>query len=108
MLQWFESWYTTYRYTYGIAFSEFYSAKDSPTGYGPSQSFTMGARIIIDPGMTNRFAVGVDLKYTHTNINKINDSKDITPINNFTIQTAGIYATASVFFGSRETKGDIG
>ena len=108
MLQWFESWYTTYRYTYGIAFSEIYSAKDSPTGYGPSQSFTMGARIIIDPGMTNRFAVGVDLKYTHTNINKINDSKDITPINNFTIQTAGIYATASVFFGGRKTKGDTG
>ena len=108
MLQWFESWYTTYRYTYGIAFSEFYSAKDSPTGYGPSQSFTMGARIIVDPGMTNRFAVGVDLKYTHTNINKINDSKDITPINNFTIQTAGIYATASVFFGGRKTKGDTG
>ena len=108
MLQWFESWYTNYRYTYGIAFSELYSAKDSPTGYGPSQSFTMGARIIIDPGMTNRFAVGVDLKYTHTNINKINDSKDITPINNFTIQTAGIYATASVFFGGRKTKGDTG
>ena len=108
MLQWFESWYTTYRYTYGIAFSEIYSAKDSPTGYGPSQSFTMGARIIVDPGMTNRFAVGVDLKYTHTNINKINDSKDITPINNFTIQTAGIYATASVFFGGRKTKGDTG
>ncbi len=108
MLQWFESWYTTYRYTYGIAFSEIYSAKNSPTGYGPSQSFTMGARIIVDPGMTNRFAIGVDLKYTHTNINKIKDSKDLTPINNFTIQTAGIYATASVFFGGRKTKGDTG
>ena len=108
MLQWFESWYTTYRYTYGIAFSEIYSAKNSPTGYGPSQSFTMGARIIVDPGMTNRFAVGVDLKYTHTNINKIKDSKDLTPINNFTIQTAGIYATASIFFGGRKTKGDTG
>ena len=59
-------------------------------------------------GMTNRFAVGVDLKYTHTNINKIKDSKDLTPINNFTIQTAGIYATASVFFGGRKTKGDTG
>ena len=68
----------------------------------------MGARIIVDPGMTNRFAVGVDLKYTHTNINKIKDSKDLTPINNFTIQTAGIYATASVFFGGRKTKGDTG
>ncbi len=108
MLQWFESWYTTYRYTYGIAFSEFYSGDNSPTGYGPSQSFTMGARIILDPGMVNRFAVGVDLKYTHTSINKIKDSKDVTPISKFTIQTAGIYATASVFFGGRKTKGNTG
>jgi len=108
ILQWFESWYTTYRYTYGIAFSEFYGSDDSPTGYGPSQSFTMGARIILDPGMANRFAVGVDLKYSHTSINKIKDQKDVTPINKFTIQTAGIYATASVFFGGRKTKGDTG
>ena len=58
--------------------------------------------------MTNRFAVGVDFKYSHTAIKKIKDSKDITPINAFTIQTAGIYATASVFFGGRKTKGDTG
>ena len=108
MLQWFESWFTTYRYTYGLAFSELYGTAGSPTGYGPSQSFTMGARIILDVGMANRFAVGVDLKYTHTNINHINDPEDITPINKFTIQTAGIYATASVFFGGRKTKGDTG
>ena len=75
MLQWFESWYTTYRYTLGIAFSEFYAGDSSPTGYGPSQSFTLGARLILDPGMVNRFAVGVDLKYSHTSINKIKDSK---------------------------------
>ena len=108
MLQWFESWYTTYRYTYGVAFSELYGTAGSPTGYGPSQSFTMGARIILDTGMSNRFAVGVDLKYTHTNINHIKDSDDVTPINKFTIQTAGIYATASVLFGGRKTKGDTG
>ncbi|MBC8345780.1 MAG: hypothetical protein ISR89_06635 [Candidatus Marinimicrobia bacterium] len=108
MLQWFESWYTTYRYTYGIAFSELYGTAGSPTGYGPSQSFTMGARIILDTGMSNRFAVGVDLKYTHTSINHIKDTDDVTPINKFTIQTAGIYATASVFFGGRKTKGDTG
>ncbi|MEA1882576.1 MAG: hypothetical protein U9N31_09285 [Candidatus Marinimicrobia bacterium] len=108
MLQWFESWYTTYRYTYGIAFSEFYGGDSSPTGYGPSQSFTMGARLILDSGMANRFAVGVDLKYSHSEIKHIKDPKDVTPISKFTIQTAGIYATASVFFGGRKTKGDTG
>ena len=58
--------------------------------------------------MNNRFAVGIDLKYNHTQIKNIKDPKDITPINGFTIQTAGIYATASVFFGGRKTKGDTG
>jgi len=108
ILQWFESWYSTYRYTYGLAFSQFYKKQNNLSGYGPSQSFTLGARYIVDTGMTNRFAVGVDFKYSHTAIKKIKDSKDITPINAFTIQTAGIYATASVFFGGRKTKGDTG
>jgi tetratricopeptide (TPR) repeat protein len=108
MLQWFESWFTTYRYTYGVAFSQFYAGENSPTGYGPSQSFTMGARMILDPGLANRFAVGFDLKYSHTNIKHIKDSKDVTPISKFKIQTLGIYATASVFFGGRKTKGDTG
>ena len=108
MLQWFESWYTTYRYTYGIAYSRFYKGKSTPTGTGPSQSFTLGARYIIDTGIVNRFAIGLDLKYTNTAINKIKDSDDETPIKKFTIQTAGIYATASVFFGGQQTKGDKG
>ena len=69
---------------------------------------SLGARYILDTGMTNRFAVGLDFKYSHTAIKKIKDPKDITPINAFTIQTAGIYATASVFFGGRRTKGDTG
>ena len=108
ILQWFESWYSTYRYTYGLAFSQFYKKQNNLSGYGPSQSLTLGARYILDTGMTNRFAVGVDFKYSHTAIKKIKDPKDITPINAFTIQTAGIYATASVFFGGRRTKGDTG
>tara|TARA_Y100000590_G_scaffold76474_1_gene84612 strand:- start:15026 stop:16837 length:1812 start_codon:yes stop_codon:yes gene_type:complete len=108
MLQWFESWFTTYRYTYGVAYSKFYEGESSPTGYGPSQSFTFGARYILDTGLTNRFAVGVDFKYTHTDIKHITDSDDATPISRFKIQTAGIYATASVFFGGRKTKGDDG
>ena len=108
ILQWFESWYTTYRYTYGIAFSQFYEKESKPSGSGPSQSFTIGARYIIDNGLTNRFSVGLDLKYTNTSIKNIKDPNDITPINNFKIQTAGIYFTAAVFFGGQRTKGDIG
>lgn len=108
ILQWFESWYTTYRYTYGIAFSQFYEKQSKPSGSGPSQSFTIGARYIIDNGLTNRFSVGLDLKYTNTSIKNIKDPNDITPINNFKIQTAGIYFTAAVFFGGQRTKGDIG
>lgn len=108
MVQWFESWFTTYRYTHGIAFSQFYAGDNSPSGYGPSQSFTMGARMILDSGLANRFAVGLDLKYTNTNIKHIKDSKNVTPITGFKIQTLGIYATASIFFGGKKTKGDTG
>ena len=108
MLQWFESWFTTYRYTYGVAYSKFYKGESVPTGYGPSQAFTFGARYIIDTGFTNRFAVGIDFKYTSTDIKHIKDSDDVTPISRFKIETAGIYATASVFFGGRKTKGDTG
>ncbi len=108
ILQWFESWYTTYRYTYGIAYSKFYKDQNNLSGYGPSQSFSFGARYIFDPGMDNRFSVGLDFNYNNTTINKIKDSKDLTPISGFTISTIGIYATASVFFGGRKTKGDTG
>ena len=108
ILQWFESWFTTYRYTYGIALSQFYSKESSPYGYGPSQSITVGGRYIIDRKMANRFSVGLDFKFTSTSISKIKDSKDLTPIKSFNIQTAGIYATASVFFGGQQTKGDLG
>ena len=108
ILQWFESWFTAYRYTYGIALSQFYEKESSPYGYGPSQSFTIGGRYIIDRDMVNRFSVGLDFKFTSTSISKIKDPKDVTPIKSFNIQTAGIYATASVFFGGKQTKGDIG
>ena len=108
ILQWFESWYTTYRYTYGIAYSKFYKDQNNLSGYGPSQSFSFGARYIFDPDMDNRFSVGLDFNYNNTIINNIKDSKDLTPISSFRIRTIGIYATASVFFGGRRTKGDTG
>ena len=108
ILQWFESWFTTYRYTYGMALSQFYDKQSSPFGYGPSQSFTIGAKYILDREMAYRFSIGLDLKYTSTSINKISDPKDLTPIRSFNIQTAGLYVSASVFFGGQQTKGDIG
>ncbi len=108
ILQWFESWFTTYRYTYGMALSQFYDKQSSPFGYGPSQSFTIGAKYILDRKMAYRFSIGLDLKYTSTSINKISDPKDLTPIRSFNIQTAGLYVSASVFFGGQQTKGDIG
>jgi tetratricopeptide (TPR) repeat protein len=108
ILQWFESWFTSYRYTYGIALSQFYQKESSPYGFGPSQSITIGGRYIIDRDMANRFSIGLDFKFTSTSINKINDPKDVTPIKSFNIQTAGLYATASVFFGGQQTKGDLG
>ena len=108
ILQWFESWFTTYRYTYGMALSQFYDKQSSPFGYGPSQSFTIGAKYILDRKMAYRFSIGLDIKYTSTSINKISDPKDLTPIRSFNIQTAGLYVSASVFFGGQQTKGDIG
>ena len=71
ILQWFESWFSTYRYTYGMAISEFYKNESSALGYGPSQSLTVGARYILDRGLANRFSIGLDLKFTSTNSNMI-------------------------------------
>ena len=108
ILQWFDSWFSSYRYTYGYAFSQFYEDENSLNGLGPAQSFTIGARYIINSDLDNRFTVGVDFKYTSTNIKKINDKNDITPIKGFKIQNAGLYLTASAFFGGEKSKGDTG
>lgn len=108
MLQWFETWYLNFRYTYGWASSRFYGGQSAPRGTGPSQSFALGGRIILDTGQTNRFTVGLDLKYTHTVIKHIKDPGDLTPISGFTLNNLGVFATASVFFGGRKTDGDVG
>ena len=108
ILQWFESWYSSYRYTYGLAFSKFYVENLTPSGTGPSHSFSIGARYILDRGLTNRFSVGIDLKYTNISIGRIKDAEDLTPISNFNMKTMGVYVTGAVFFGGQQTKGDIG
>ncbi len=107
ILQWYESWYANLRYTYGLASSTFYG-ENSISGWGPSQSFALGGRLILDPGQTNRYALGLDLKYTHTEIKNINDPKDLSPITKFTLDNFGIFATVSVFFGGQKTDGDVG
>lgn len=107
ILQWYESWYINMRYTYGFASSNFYG-KNSISGWGPSQSFALGGRLILDPGETNRYTIGLDLKYTNTVINHISDPNDISPITQFTLNNIGVFTTISVFFGGRKSEGDVG
>ena len=108
ILQWFDSWYTNYRYTYGYAFSQLYKDQKSLSGFGPAQSFTIGARYIIDSDLNNNFTIGVDLKYTSSDIKNINDQSNFSPIKSYKVQNVGLYITASAFFGGEKSKGDIG
>ena len=79
ILQWFDSWYTNYRYTYGYAFSQLYKDQKNLSGFGPAQSFTIGARYIIDSDLNNNFTIGVDLKYSSSDIKNINDPTNFSP-----------------------------
>jgi len=108
ILQWFDSWYTNYRYTYGYAFSQLYKDQKKLSGFGPAQSFTIGARYIIDSDLNNNFTIGVDLKYTSSDIKNINDQSNFSPIKSYKVQNVGLYITASAFFGGEKSKGDIG
>ncbi len=108
ILQWFDSWYTNYRYTYGYGFSQLYKNQKSLSGFGPAQSFTFGARYIIDSDLSNNFTIGVDLKYTSSDIKNINDQSNLSPIKGYKVQNVGLFISASAFFGGEKTKGDIG
>ncbi len=113
-LQWqpFNPWYINFRYGYGLASSKFYFDKDietinaTPSGSGTSMALGLGFRYIIDPGKSNRFSIGIDLRHSYTKINKITDSDNITPINRFDIANYGIYFTLSTFYGGDKTIGD--
>ena len=112
--QWqpFNSWYLNFRYGYGLAFSKFYydddleSINDSPKGSGTSMNVGFGFRYIIDPGKTNRFSIGVDLRHSYTKINSIDDPSDLTPVNRFDLANYGIYLSLSTFYGGKKTIGD--
>jgi len=121
MLQWFETWYLDLRYTWGYAYSTFYmdSKKEllsAPTAFGPSMSFSIGPRFIIGgrknsdsaKNKLNRFSFGLDLRYSYTKLNTINDPDDISPINKIHLQGLGIHLTFSVIYGGMLTSGDQG
>ncbi|NOZ02996.1 MAG: hypothetical protein GXO92_00090 [FCB group bacterium] len=111
-LQWFESWFLSLRYTYGLATAKFYRSPEkvydqTPRGWGPSVSYSIGIRYILDPGMNNRFAVGLDFKHAYTKINRISDPDNLTPITRFDLSNYGLFLTISAFYGGKKTVGDV-
>ncbi len=126
MLQWFEPWYIDTRYTWGYVMSSLYMDKNddlfaSPTGSGPSMSFSIGPRYIIDLGHKygdergkkdrerhNRFSVGLDFRYSYTKLNNINDPDELSPIKEMHLQDMGIHIAFSVVYGGALTTGDQG
>ena len=109
----FDKWYINFRHSYGIASTYFYSPDRNEEvwdkkilGSGTSSASALGARFIFDPGLSNQFSVGLDLRYSYTKIGKINDPQNISPIKNFDLQNFGIYLTLATFYGGRKTIGD--
>ena len=113
-IQWqpFNPWYINFRYGYGLAFSKFYFDKDIetinsvPSGSGTSMALGLGLRYIIDPGKSNRFSIGIDIRHSYTKINNITDPDNITPVKRFDLANYGIYFTLSTFYGGKKTIGD--
>tara|TARA_B100000470_G_scaffold105223_1_gene81177 strand:+ start:1043 stop:2890 length:1848 start_codon:yes stop_codon:yes gene_type:complete len=113
-IQWqpFNPWYINFRYGYGLAFSKFYFDKDIetinsvPSGRGTSMALGLGLRYIIDPGKSNRFSIGIDIRHSYTKINNITDPDNITPVKRFDLANYGIYFTLSTFYGGKKTIGD--
>ena len=113
-IQWqpFNPWYINFRYGYGLAFSKFYFDKDIetinsvPSGSGTSMALGLGLRYIIDPGKSNRFSIGIDIRHSYTKINNVTDPDNITPVKRFDLANYGIYFTLSTFYGGKKTIGD--
>lgn len=117
MAQWFDRWFLNFRYTYGIATLKFYRDEKkehlkTPTGWGPSASYTAGIRFVLkqtaEGRRDNKFAFGLDLKHTYSKIKNINDPDDVTPISGFTLSNYGLFVTLSILYGGDKTKGDLG
>ncbi len=110
-LQWYESWFIQASYTFGLATSKFYKTstglEDNPSGWGTSVTYSVGIRYILDPGLDNRFSVGLEFQNGYTKINRITDNGDVTPIKGFTLQDFGIRLSLSAFYGGQRTSGDL-
>jgi len=109
----FDKWYINFRHSYGVASTYFYSPDRNEEvwdkkilGSGTSSASALGVRFIFDPGLSNQFSVGLDLRYSYTKIGTINDPQNISPIKNFDLQNFGIYLTLATFYGGRKTVGD--
>lgn len=108
--QWFDRWYLTGRYTYGRAFAKLYKTgkkmDPSPSGSGPAVSYAFGFRFILDPGLDNRFTVGVDVKHGFTKLTTIKDPDNVAPITGMHISSYGLFFTLSAFYGGKATVGE--
>jgi len=111
-LQWFETWFIQSNYTFGLASSKFYQTTDGgldadPSGWGTAVSYSIGIRYILDPGLDNRFSVGLEFHNGYTKINRISDNNEVTPIKGFTLQDFGVRLSLSAFYGGKRTSGDL-
>ena len=109
----FSNWYINFRYSYGLAFTKFYSPdreiiNSKPSGNGTSAAGAIGMRLILDPGKLNRFTIGFDIRRSYTKIHTIDEgAKELTPIKNFVLPNWGLYFTLSAFYGGVKTSGDL-
>ena len=111
-VQWYDSWLINVKYVYGLASGNFYRNgklyDKSPNGWGPSVSYSLGFRYVLNPGSGNQFLLGVDFKHSYTKIDRISDPGELTPFSRFDLANYGLFFTLSVFKGGKKTVGDIG
>ncbi len=113
IIQWDEWWFINLRYSYGLATARFYESGESgfdptPSGWGPSVSYDLGVRFILDPGQQIRYAFGVEMRHCYTRIDRITDEGDVTPISGFVLPGYGLFFTLSAFYGGKLSSGDLG
>jgi len=111
-LQWYDSWLINLRYVYGLASGKFYRTgnlyDDTPSGWGPSSAYSAGFRYVLNQDAENQFLLGVDFRYSSTEINRISDPNDVTPISKFNLSNYGVLFSLTVFKGGKSTIGSLG
>ncbi len=110
-LQWYESWFIQAGYTFDIVSARFYrkakTLQPNPSGWGTRVAYSLGWRYILDPGLDNRFSVGLEFQGGYTRIDRIRDPGDQTPITSIMLPDFGLRLSISAFYGGRRTKGDL-